>query len=341
MKIAILGMPQAGQRQLFTLLSGIAGETIMQKPLEVHRGVSRVRDPRVAKFEAIFKPKKTTYTQIEFVLLPDFNLQGPLKELLFKEIKNADELCFVTRSETAEADIANFISELAIADLILAEKRLETIAKEQQKKFAAQKEKEKELMEICKKELDAEKLLIGFPFSEDQIKNLRAYQFLTLKPLVVVVNVAEDKIKDETISSSIRAKFSLPTVQLCAEIEEEINTLEAAERVEFMKELGIEEPALDKITRISYEGLGLISFFTVGEDEVRAWPVRKGATAPEAGSVIHSDIEKGFVRAEMMKYDDFIRAGSESKLKEEGKFSLKGRDYIVEDGDILNFRFNV
>jgi len=338
MKIAILGSPQAGQQQLFSLLTGIPLETIQLKPLEVQPGVCEVRDPRVTALSLKYKPKKTTFARIEYLLLPDLSVQGPAKDLIFKELKNADEICWVAR---AEEDIRNFISELIIYDLMLAEKRTENLEKEQRRKFSAQNEKEKEFMLLIKAQLDQEKPLQFTRFSEDQLKMIRVYQFLTMKPLILAVNVPEDKIADRKISEKIARDLSFPCIQISAELEAEISQLNAEDRTAFMKEMGIEESALDKMAHLAYSGLGLISFFTVGEDEVRAWPVRRGAAAPEAGSVIHSDIEKGFVKAELMKYDDLLKAGSEEKLKEEGKFYLKGRDYIVEDGDILNFRFNV
>jgi len=331
MKIAITGSPQSGQQQLFSLLTGISLDAIQQKPLEAQVGICEVRDPRVTKLSERYKPKKTSYARIEYLLLPDFNLQGPARELIFNQLKNADELCWVTRGE---ADISAFISELAISDLMLIEKRIENIDRNQRSRFSDQNEKEKQFLLICKKELEAERLLQKFQFSDEQLKSLKPYQFLTMKPIILAVNAVEGGIEYVT-------KFGLPAIQLNAELEEEISQLEEKDRELFMKEMGIDEPALHKMTRMAYAGLGLISFFTVGEDEVRAWTVRKGSTAPAAGSVIHSDIEKGFVRAEMMRCDALIAAGSEAKLKEQGKFYLKGRDYIVEDGDILSFRFNV
>jgi hypothetical protein len=341
MKILILGSPQSGQQELFGLLTGLPLEQIRLRPLEVQPGVCEVRDPRVTRLSAQYKPKKTTYARIEYSLLPDFTTQGPARTAIFNELKNGDEICWVARQENAEADIANFVAELIINDLMLAEKRIETIEREQRRKFSEAKEKEKGLMEICKKQLEEEKPMSAFPFNDDQQRALRPYQFLTLKPLVLAINVPEDKINDRSISARVRERYPYPCVQINAELEGEISQLNEAERAEFMKEMGIEEPALERMNRIVFEGLGLISFFTVGEDEVRAWPLRKGALAPEAGNVIHSDIEKGFVRAELMKYPDLIALGSEAKVKEQGKFQLKGRDYVVEDGDILSFRFNV
>lgn len=336
MKIALCGMFQAGQQALFSLLTGIDLETIRQKPLEAQVGACDVIDPRITKLKQMYNPKKTTYTKIEYLLLPDFSNQPPLGTL-----KNMDEIGWITRGEDAKESIPSFISELALADFMLVEKRLETIAKEARSKGSELREKEKVLMEICKAQLEKELPLSSLTFTEEQKKNLKAYQFFTLKPIFIVINVAEDKLKDKSLLEEIKQKFPYPCIQLSVEIEQEIGQLAENERLEFMKELGIDEPAIDKMNCIAYEGLGLISFFTVGEDEVRAWPVHKGALAPEAGAVIHTDIAKGFVRTEMFKYTDLISAGSESKLKETGKFNLKGKDYIVEDGDILSFRFNV
>ena len=341
MKITILGSPQAGQQQLFSLLAGTALETIREKPLEIQQGICEVKDPRINRLVQLYRPKKTTYARIEYLLLPDFNLQGPARAEIFKHLKNADELCWVTRLNGAVQDIGTFTSELIIQDLMLIEKRLDTIAKDKKKGFADQKEKEKQLMGICKKALDQEIPLQRVDFNDEQAKKLKTYQFLTLKPVILVINVPEGQINDPACAQPIAEQFSLPCVQLSVELEQEIGSLNPADRPELMKEMGIDEPAIDKMTRLAFAGLGLISFFTVGEDEVRAWPVRKGSGAPEAGSTIHSDIEKGFVRAEMFKYDDLISTGSEAKLKELGKYFLKGRDYIVEDGDILSFRFNV
>ncbi|MFA5113838.1 MAG: DUF933 domain-containing protein [Candidatus Margulisiibacteriota bacterium] len=341
MKVDILGLPQAGQQELFGILTGVALDHIRQRLMEVQLGACNVRDPRIARFVEMYRPKKTTYARIEYSLLPDFTTQGPAKTLIAGEIRNADEICWVSRAATAESDIAGFISELIIGDLLLVEKRLENIARELKSKQSEERLKEKALMEQFKQHLDQEKPLSTIVLNDEQNKMLRAYQFLSLKPVVLVINVPEDRIKDDSITAAIKQKYHYPCIQLSAGLEAEISQLSEEERGEFMKEMGIDEPAVDKMNRLVYEGLGLISFFTVGEDEVRAWPVRKGASAAEAGGVIHTDIAKGFVRAEHMAYGDLIALGSEAKVKEAGKFSLKGRDYLVADGDVLSFRFNV
>jgi len=341
MKVTLLGYPQSGQQQLFSLLTKLPLENVISKPLEAHQGICEVRDPRIVKLVEMYNPKKVAFAKIEYLLLPDFNLQGPSKALLLNSIKNADELCFVVKSESAESDINKFLSELVISDLIFVEKRLETIDKDSKKRAKDIVEKEKALLVMFKNQLEAEKPISEIELNEEQAAICINFQLLTLKPIVVVVNIPESEINSSKAAADITGKFKVPAINVSIEIEEQMNSLSDDERNEFMKEMGISEPAINKMNRITFEGLGLISFFTVGEDEVRAWPIKKGSSAPKAGAAIHSDIEKGFVRAEMFKYDDLITLGSEAKIKEQGKFSLKGKDYTVEDADILSFRFNV
>lgn len=337
MKVTILGPAQSGQQELFSLLTGVPLLTVQERPMEVHPGVCQVRDGRIVKLQEMYRPKKTTFARISYLLIPDLNLQGPAKAAIMTELRNADELCFIARAEQAKNAVESFISELVINDLMLVEKRLETLAKDK-KRSADLREKEERLMTACKGHLEGGKPLREMSFDPDQAKLARTYQLLSLKPVILVINAPEDKMNDDSLVLELGQEFPYPCVQLSVELEQEISCLPEADRAEFMKEMGITEPAIDKMTRLAFAGLGLISFFTVGEDEVRAWPVRQGASAPEAGSVIHSDLEKGFVRAEMFKYADLVTAGSEQKLKELGKYHLKGRDYIVEDGDILSFR---
>ncbi len=341
MKVTLLGYPQSGQQQLFSLLTKLPLENVISKPLEAHQGICEVRDPRIIKLVEMYNPKKTAFAKIEYLLLPDFNLQGPSKALLLNSIKNADELCFIVKSDSAETDISKFLSELIISDLIFVEKRLETIDKDSKKRAKDIVEKEKILLALFKSQLEAEKPVGELELNEEQISLSVNYQLLTLKPIVVVVNIPESEINTSKAATDITGKFKVPSINVSIEIEEQMNSLSDDERGEFMKEMGIIEAAINKMNRITFEGLGLISYFTVGEDEVRAWPIQKGSSAQKAGGAIHSDIEKGFVRAEMFKYDDLIFLGSEAKIKEMGKFSLKGKEYIVDDGDILSFRFNV
>ena len=263
------------------------------------------------------------------------------KAAIFTELKNADELCWVSRGETALEDISTFVSELFISDMMLVEKRMEAIEKDQSKKFVESREKEKILMQRCKDLIDKDMLLKDVAANKEEEILLKTYQLLTAKPMAFVINSDDGEKPVAELIKAIQEKYGSPCVFLSAELEEEISRLEESERPEFMKDMGISEPAIDKMNRMVFDGLGLMSFFTVGEDEVRAWPVKKGSLAPQAACAVHSDIEKGFVRAETFKYTDLLELGSESKLKEAGKFHVKGRDYTVEDGDILNFRFNI
>jgi ribosome-binding ATPase len=341
MKVAILGQPQAGQVQLFTLLTAVSPETIGQKPLEAHPGVCAVRDPRLNVLATMYSPEKVVPAKIEFLLLPDFILEGPAKTVIMKGLRDADAICWVSRDENAEAEVGAFFSELVIADLILVETRLENIAKALKKKPTSALEKELKLIETCRDHLEKEMPLARIPFTDEQRKDLSSYQFLTLIPIIVALNVQEDHLSDDTVSARVRNRFPLPCIQLCVTLEEEISRLEEKERGEFMAAMGIAEPALDRMTRLIFDSLGYISFFTVGDDEVRAWPLRKGSSALEAAGAIHSDLARGFIRAEMMTYNDLAAAGTERVLKEQGKIYLKGKEYVVEDGDILSIRFSV
>jgi len=341
MKVAILGQPQAGQAQLFSLLTGISPETIQQRPLEAHPGICEVRDPRLKFLSGMYKPKKTVPAKIEFVLLPDLALEGPAKTVIMTGLKDADAICWVSRRESAEKEVRAFISELIIADLMLVEKRIENIEKAHKKKASDALQKEKRLMEEFRAHLEKEKPLSQLGLGNGQLKEISAYQFLTLTPVIIAINVPEDAISGDASRAESRDICALPCIRLCASLEEEISRLDEKERREFMEAMGIAEPALDRMTRLLFEALGYMAFFTVGDDEVRAWPLRKGSSALDAAHAIHSDIARGFIRAEVMKYVELTDAGSERVLKEQGKMRLKGKEYPVEDGDIISVRFSV
>ncbi len=341
MKVAIVGQPQAGQVELFCVLTGTGYEKVMQRPLKAHPGISEVSDRRLQSLAPLYRPERIVPAKIEFLLLPDFSPAGSAQSMVMNELKKADAICWVARAEQADAEVRTFIGELIIADLLLVEKRIENIAKALKKKAADSLEKEMRLMEACKMHLEKEKPLALFPFTEEQQKEIRAYQFVTVTPLIIVLNVDDELLADETPAARVRERFRLPCAQICVGLEEEISRLEEKERAGFMKVMEISEAAVHRMTRLVFESLSLISFFTVGDDEVRAWPLKKGSSALDAARTIHSDLARGFIRAEMMKYDDFMAAGSESILKDQGKIYLKGKEYIVEDGDILSINFNV
>jgi hypothetical protein len=358
MQIGIIGLPQVGKKSLFQLLTG--GNVAAAKGKSAKGGsvgIAKVRDPRFEKLVDMYKPKKATPAAIEFVVLPKIEKESIASGEAFSAVAEVDAICHIVRAFEDDAvfhvdgavdplrDIETVNAELILNDLIFIEKRLERLAKEMVRNADKLKEKEKGFLLKLKECLEAGNFLRTVEFDEEMRKMFASYPFLTRKNIVVVLNIGEVAISDETLLKKVAEKFGplgIGAIQVSVKTEAELSQFESAdERQAFMKDLGIAEPAIDKLSRVCCESLGLIYFFTVGEDEVRAWTIRKGSHAPLAGRAIHTDIERGFIRAEVMKYGDLIAAGSENKLKEAGKFYLKGKEYIVEDGDIINFRFSV
>ncbi|HRZ87557.1 MAG TPA: redox-regulated ATPase YchF [bacterium] len=358
MQIGIIGLPQVGKKSLFQLLTG--GNVAAAKGKSAKGGavgIAKVRDPRFDKLVGMYKPKKSVPAAIEFVVLPKIEKESIASGEAFGAVADVDAICHVVRAFADEAvfhvdgavdpmrDIETVNAELILNDLIFVEKRLERLAKEMVRNSDKTKEKEKGYLLGFKECLDAGKFLKTVEFDEEMRKMFASYPFLTRKNIVVALNIGEDKIGDESLLKAVSEKFGpigIKAIQVSAKVEGEISQLDNdEERVAFLKDLGITEPAIDKLSRVCCETLGLIYFFTVGEDEVRAWTIKKGSLAPLAGRAIHSDIERGFIRAEVMRYDELVAVGTEQKLKEAGKLYLKGKDYVVEDGDIINFRFSV
>jgi GTP-binding protein YchF len=348
MKIGMIGLPQTGKKALFELLTGhkpSEHEVASGKPIH---GVAEIRDGRFDKLVAMYKPKKEVRARIELELLPKIEKDAISKGDIFEDIAEVDALCHVVRafkddsiyhasgSVDPKRDIDAINSELLLHDLIFIEKRFERLDKKVKQTKEEASIKERDLLAKLKAHLDKELPLRTLEISADDNKMLTSYPFLTRKEMIIALNVSEDQLKNK------------PTVegdnimQVSAKVEAEIAALDSEEeRREFLADLGITEPAMNILTRLCLKTLDLISFFTVGQDEVRQWNVRAGSTAAEAAGVIHSDLQKGFIRAELIKLNDLKELGSEDAVKAQGKFYLKGKDYIVEDGDILSIRFNV
>jgi GTP-binding protein YchF len=257
-----------------------------------------------------------------------------------------DETVFhVHGSINPARDLLFFIGELQLNDLIFIEKRLERIKKEYPKlKEKKKADAETDLLLRMREHLEGNRFLRSFPLTEEEKKLIAGYPLLTRKALILVLNVGEEDLKHPERISALTENFpkeDFRWIAVSAKIEQEISLLKGEERAEFLRELDIDQPALDQLTLLCFQTLGLISFFTVGSDEVRAWTIPQGSLAPYAGGAIHSDIQRGFIRAEIMKYDDLSELGSEQKIKEAGRFMQKGKEYMVEDGDIINFLFNV
>ncbi|MBM3859511.1 MAG: redox-regulated ATPase YchF [Verrucomicrobia bacterium] len=344
MKIALIGLPQTGKKTVFSLLTGMGLSHLLVRPGEYHIGAVKVADSRVDRLSAMYNPKKTKYAEIECTLAPAPPQQAKARDQWLQTLKNMDALCHVVRAFDRETDPHEDINkmnlELAISDLSLIEKRLDRIAEDQKKKRDDDRAKEAALLELLKPHLEAGQLLRDYAWAEGEEKRVRSLQFLTLKPLVIAYNGPVGHVTSRGAASGDAAY----SCELDAKLELEVAQIEdPKERTEFLAALGVEEPAIHLLTRLLYKALGYISFFTTGEDEVRAWTIRHGATAVEAAHAIHSDLARGFIRAEVMKYPDLIAAGAkghqaEVVLKETGKLLVKGKEYIVEDGDIVHIR---
>jgi GTP-binding protein YchF len=361
LKIAITGLANSGKTTIFNALTGMDLETTIYPTLlaEPHIGVVKVPDVRVDRLSEIYRPKKTTYATVEYVDYIGLT-KGDMEQnrKVFDLIKDVDAIVHVVRGFADESvvhplgnvdpvrDAQTVELEMIFGDLELVEKRLERM-EDGMKRGKRPDEAEKRLLLKCKEILEGEKPLRNETFSEDEQKSMRHLQFMSIKPVVVVLN-AEEKDKDSEktheVLSGLQIIFTgeqVRVLSLCGKIEMEIAQLPRDEAAAFLEDLGVSEPASNRLVRVSYDLLGLISFLTSGEDEVRAWTVRKGTSAQKAAGKIHSDIERGFIRAEVVSYDDFIQQGSMHAAREKGLLRLEGKTYEVRDGDIINFRFNV
>lgn len=365
MKLGIIGLPNSGKTTVFNALTAQAIEAVAYPtPIgeDAHVGIVKVPDARIDRLSEIYKPKKTTFADVTCVDITGFATgisASKQKAKVFDQVWDVDAIIHVVRAYEDQAvvhpdgdidpvrDAAALDLELVFHDLELVETRLERIANSMKKGIGAGLEPERDILERFRAQLEEEKPLRNLTLSDEEHAVIGSLQFVSLKPELVVLNVGEDDIGNETTAgtlASLGAHFEgkdTEVFSLCGKIEMELTQLEPDEARAFLEDLGIGEPAMNLVIRKAYELLGLISFFTSGEDEVKAWTIRNGTHAVKAAGKIHSDIERGFIRAETISYDDFIAAGSTVKGKELGTLRLEGKDYMVQDGDIVNFRFNV
>lgn len=355
MKIGIIGLPESGKKTLFHLLTGVTAASSAE--MKSIPGTAEIRDSRFNALSEHYNPQKNAPAQISMELLPNLDRRVIQEGSIFKDIANLDAICFVVRSfmddsiyhvngsVDPERDIEEITGEVILHDLIFIEKRMERIGKNLKKAGGDQYKKEEAVLEIFKQHLEKGLPLRTCEISPDEKKIILSYPFITLKELIIVLNTGDTGITDFTVKEKLSKKYhnhKINIMQISAKLEAEIDALDSdEERAEFMAASGIAEPAINLLSRLCMEALGLISFFTVGKDEVKQWLIRNGSFAPEAAGAIHSDIERGFIRAEVMKYDEFTQYESEEKLKAAGKFYVMGKDYAVGDGDIISFRFNV
>ncbi|RJO68938.1 MAG: redox-regulated ATPase YchF [Myxococcales bacterium] len=349
MKAGIVGFRGSGKTTVFNALTGLHAEVGGFSAAEAKNlGTIKVPDERLAQIADKVQPKKLTYAEITFTDLAAASPAGGkgFPPAMLNDMKALEALVHVVRGFDNPAvpepvdilrDARNFESELALSDLMIAENRLARLAKQ------GAKTREREHMEAIKSHLDQEKPLRTMDLSEEAWAELAGFGFLSLKPCLLLVNVAEDKAAAPLPAElgTFAAAQRLRVMAISGQVEMEVNDLETAERSEYLKSLGLDRPAKDRFIREAYDMLNLISFFTFGPEEVRAWTIHKGTKAHQAAGKIHSDIERGFIRAEVMDWRDVVVLGAESKMREAKKIRLEGKEYIPQDGDVIHFRFNV
>lgn len=358
MKVGIIGLSSVGKSALFQLLTGSPPAPAAGRP-EPRLGMARVPDRRLDVLTEMYKPRKRTPASVEYVDVPGVAKGEGAALVDLPALRGVDALVHVVRAFESDSvphpegsldalrDARMLELELILADLGAVERRLERLEANILKANKAEDVGERAVFRKLKEALEEERPLRELELPEEDRRRLRSYSFLTEKPLLLAVNLGEGGLRDAAAfleSSGLAAFAARPKLALCpvaAPIEAEIAQLPPEDARAFMQDLGLEEPGLDRVIRTSYALLGLISFLTAGEDECRAWTIRSGTRAQQAAGTIHSDIERGFIRAEVVAFDDLVAAGSLPACREKGTLRLEGKEYVVRDGDVINFRFNV
>ena len=359
LRAALIGFGQTGKTTLFQLMTSAREPArASHGKAEATIGISKVPDARLDRLTAMYNPKKRVAATIEFADLAMPVQAGAAQALVdVAAFKNADALVHVLRafadptvahpagSVNPARDAQSMEDELILADLGVTERRLERVEKDLKKGKSPELEREKAVLTQCKAALEEGRPLRSLTLQGDDLRRLRGFQFLSAKPLLIVLNVDEAHVSDDLQKAADAAgltpflsRAATGAVAVCAKIELEIAQLEPADAAAFLADLGLKESGLDRVIRASYELLGYISFFTVGEDECRAWSIPRNLTAPAAAGEIHSDIQRGFIRAEVVSYDALMTRGTMAACRDHGEVRLEGKEYIVVDGDIINFR---
>jgi len=378
MKTGIIGLPQVGKTSLFKMLTKAPlSQHALANPREAHIGVAKVPDDRLDRLAALYNPRKLIHASVEYVdvaAMPahgspgspsraDFARDGVqkagagLSESITANIRQVDAIAHVVRAFDDPAiphvaginplrDIQNVDFDLVISDLVQIEKRLERLEKDLKKQKTPELEKEFELLKRCREWLETERPLRELEMTPEDKKRLRGFMFLSAKPMLYVINVSESADLGREMQQAIQryglkdaaARPNAGATAICGKVEAELAEMPDADAAEFLASYGLAESGLARLIRTTYELLGLISFFTVGEDECRAWTIERGTRAVNAAGVIHTDLEHHFIRAEVTHWDQLLEAGSEANARARGTLRLEGKDYLVKDGDVVHIR---
>jgi ribosome-binding ATPase len=350
MKVGIVGFAKAGKTTVFNTLTGLEAEVGFGSKDKANLGIIKVPDARVDALGDVYTTRKRVFAEIAFVDVagPEGDRAGDEKGLdarIVQHMRETDSLVHVVRAFESPfvstppdpaRDLRGFEDELILTDLVQIERRLERLKKERDS------DRERDVMERCKAYLESEKPLRTFEFTSDEEQLVAGFRFLSQKPMLLLFNADEDGISGGIPPSFADAAEAagLETVLMCGRAEMEISQLSPEEQTEFLADMGISEPARDRFVQAAYRLLKLISFLTAGEDECRAWPIPTGTIAHRAAGVIHTDIEKRFIKANVVRYEDLIALGSMAKAKEAGKLRIEGKEYVVHDGDVIEFQHN-
>ncbi len=355
MRTAIIGLPQVGKTSLFTILTGMARETRLGGTA-VQVGVAHVPDSRVDRLADVFQPPKITHATIEYADMPALSKEALRDPGIMSSLRVGDAFLHVVRlsdddtvmhvegSLDPERDWKNVEIELILSDLVVVEKRLERVEKDMQRIKNPELPKERDLLLKCKAALEAEQPLRELELTAEEDKVLRGFQFLSAKPMLLVLNLGEsqagslEQVEEEYRKLWLSDHANVGLAAVCGSIESELAELPAEEAKEFMAGYGLHQSGLERVIQASYSLLGLMSFLTAGETEVRAWTIRKGATAVKAAGTIHTDFEKKFIRAEVIQWEKLVERAGYAGARDHGELRLEGKEYVIEDGDVLVIR---
>jgi GTP-binding protein YchF len=357
MKTGIIGLPQVGKTSLFRILTKAHLAPSHANPREAHVAVAKVPDDRLDRLAAQYDPKKLTHASVEYVDLGAIGQEALKESGYLGHLRQVDALAHVVRAFEDDSiphvgpidplrDIKNVEVDLMVSDLGQIEKRLERVEKDLKKMRSADLEKELELLKRAQAHLETERPLRELEMSTEDKKRFRGFMFLSEKPILYVLNISESGELGKDLEAAV-TKYSLAEIAsrpnvgataICGKVEAELSEMNDADAAEFLSSYGLEESGLARLIRTTYQLLGLISFFTIGEDECRAWTIPLNTRAVQAAGAIHSDLEKHFIRAETIRWDQLLEAGSEANARAKGVLRLEGKDYIVQDGDVLHIR---